>query len=295
MDRISKDKKIISRRDFLRIGCIFSMDVVLGALVGWNYVDKVEPALVETSHVHLTLPNLPESFSGFKIVQISDIHIGPWMTADRFTSIVEMVKEQSPDLVAITGDMILSYDNMPNEQPALSDFVEALKNLTSEYSTVAVLGNHDYWYNAFIIREVLEEAGAKVLRNSHMSLERNGDYFHIAGVDDVYEGHDDLARLLANLPKEGGAMLLAHEPDFADISAVTGRFDLQISGHSHGGQVVLPIVGPPILPYLGNKYPSGLYKVRDMYQYTNRGVGMTAPFVRFNCRPEITVFTLESV
>jgi predicted MPP superfamily phosphohydrolase len=88
---------------------------------------------------------------------------------------------------------------------------------------------------------------------------------------------------------------LAHEPDFADTSAATGRFDLQLSGHTHGGQVVLPFIGPPILPHLGRKYPSGLYKVQEMFQYTNRGVGMARLPLRINCPPEITVFILESM
>ena len=85
---------------------------------------------------------------------------------------------------------------------------------------------------------------------------------------------------------------MAHEPDFADKSSVVNRFDLQISGHSHGGQVVIPFFGPPVLPRHGRKYPSGLYKVGGMYQYTNRGIGMVFPYVRFLCRPEVTLFTL---
>jgi predicted MPP superfamily phosphohydrolase len=90
------------------------------------------------------------------------------------------------------------------------------------------------------------------------------------------------------------AILLAHEPDFADTSAATGKFDLQVSGHTHGGQVVVPFLGPPVLPYLGQKYHTGLYKIGNMFQYTNRGVGMNRLAVRFNCRPEITMFELES-
>ena len=81
-------------------------------------------------------------------------------------------------------------------------------------------------------------------------------------------------------------------PDYADISANAGRFDLQLSGHSHGGQVNLPFLGPPVLPLYGRKYPKGLYQVRNMFQYTNRGVGVIPPSVRFNCRPEITALTL---
>lgn len=87
---------------------------------------------------------------------------------------------------------------------------------------------------------------------------------------------------------------MAHEPDFADTSAATGKFDLQISGHTHGGQVNLPLLGPPVRPYLGQKYPIGLYKIGNMFQYTNRGVGMARLPIRFNCPPEITIFELKS-
>jgi predicted MPP superfamily phosphohydrolase len=101
-------------------------------------------------------------------------------------------------------------------------------------------------------------------------------------------------QVLKRLPEDGAAILLAHEPDFADISARTGRFDLQISGHTHGGQIRLPMIGFPYLPRFGRKYPRGLYKVGNMLQYTNRGVGMVHLPVRFNSRPEITLFTLSS-
>ena len=260
----------------------------------WNYIDKIEPEWVEITNVKLKLPRLPQSFSGFRLVQISDIHAGYWMTPERFNNIVEMVKEQTPDLVAITGDFILKYGGLQENKLALEKHANIYKGLTGEYSTVAVLGNHDHWYNAVWVTNFLEENGVRVLINSFLSIERVNERFHIAGVDDVYEGKDNLGELLAELPEDGGAILLSHEPDFADVSAATGRFDLQISGHTHGGQVTMPIIGPLVLPYLGKKYHTGLYKVGNMYQYTNRGVGMTIPSVRFNCRPEITVFTLES-
>jgi hypothetical protein len=291
----SKAISSISRRDFIRIASLFGLDVFLTAILGWNYIDKIEPSWVEVSHVPLKLPHLPRAFSGFRLLQISDIHAGYWMTPERFASIVDLIKEQSPDLVAVTGDVILAYGGMPDDQPALDEFGKVFKQIADDYETIAVLGNHDYWYDADKVRSVLERAGARVLMNSVHSLERRGERLHIAGVDDIYENQDDLGAVLSALPQDGGAILLAHEPDFADISAATGRFDLQISGHSHGGQVSLPVIGPLVLPHLGRKYPSGLYKVGDMYQYTNRGVGMTMPTIRFNCRPEITVFTLESV
>ena len=130
--------------------------------------------------------------------------------------------------------------------------------------------------------------------NSHYTLELGAALYHVAVLDELYRGIHEFNAILDAFPPDECAMLLAHEPDFADTRAETGRFDLQISGHSHGGQVVLPFVGPPILPKYGEKYFSGLYQVGKMFQYTNRGVGMTFPVVRFNCRPEITLFTLES-
>lgn len=278
----------------MKIATLLGLDMFLAAVLGWNYIDKIEPSWIDVSNVRLELPRLPRAFSGFRLLQISDIHIGYWMTPERFESIVELIKEQSPDLVAVTGDIILAHGGMSKNQPRLGQFGEVFKHVTNDFETIAVLGNHDYWYDAEKVKATLEESGARVLLNSVHTLERGGEKLHIAGVDDVYENQDNLEAVLEALPQDGGAILLVHEPDFADLSASTGRFDLQISGHSHGGQVALPFIGPLVLPYLGQKYPSGLYKVRDMYQYTNRGVGMTIPTIRFNCRPEITVFTLES-
>jgi predicted MPP superfamily phosphohydrolase len=158
--------------------------------------------------------------------------------------------------------------------------------------TLGVLGNHDNHYGSSVVLQMLYRAGVKSLVNQVHTIQRSGESFHFAGMNDVWNVRDAkicLDRILNLLPENVCAVLMVHKPDYADVSAATGRFDLQISGHSHGGQVVLPFIGPPILPEMGEKYPQG------MYQYTNRGVGMTPPNIRFNCRPEITVFTLECV
>ncbi|MGZ9167079.1 MAG: metallophosphoesterase [Anaerolineales bacterium] len=141
---------------------------------------------------------------------------------------------------------------------------------------------------------MLSLSGVTDLTNAVVTLTRDGKDLHLCGVDDICEGQVRLNDVIARLSNNGAAILLAHEPDYADVSAATGRFDLQISGHSHGGQVTLPFYGPPLLPYLGRRYPRGLYKVGDMFQYTNRGVGMNRLAVRFNCPAEITIFELES-
>jgi predicted MPP superfamily phosphohydrolase len=146
-----------------------------------------------------------------------------------------------------------------------------------------------------MVRHILASSGITELTNAVFTLKRGQDSLHLCGVDDLWEGSPRLDDVIAQLSGDSTAILLAHEPDFADTSAATGRFDLQLSGHTHGGQVVLPVLGPPILPYLGRKYGSGLYKVGEMYQYTNRGVGMARLPIRINCPPEITLFVLESL
>ncbi len=118
---------------------------------------------------------------------------------------------------------------------------------------------------------------------------------YLAGLDDLWSGQADLTAALAQAPANVPTILLVHEPDFADTVAKDGRVSLQLSGHSHGGQVRLPGIGAPILPYLGRKYDQGLYNVNNMWLYTNRGIGLGRIPLRINCPPEITEFTLTSV
>ena len=254
------------------------------------YVFKIEPNWFEVVPVNLTIPDLPKTFEGFKIVQISDIHADDSMTEKKLTKIVRLIDRQHPDIVAITG-----YFTTKKTDAATTALLEnTLSKLSPQEKTVAVLGNHDHWSNPDRIRNILDHSNIIDISNSVYTLEREQDKLNIAGVDDYWTKNSRLDLVLQQLSTDGIAILLAHEPDFADISSAKNRFALQISGHSHGGQVKLPFRKPPVLPPYGQKYPSGLYHVGNMLQYTNRGVGMVKPLVRFNCRPEITVFTLNS-
>ena len=193
------------------------------------------------------------------------------------------------DLIVITGDFVTDlFHRTP------TDLTTNLSKLKAKDGVFAVMGNHDYWSNIKTIRQILASSGIIELKNKVHTLQRGPASLHIAGVDDYWENRARLHDVLAQLSPDGAAILLAHEPDFAVISAESGRFDLQLSGHTHGGQVVLPGIGPLVLPMYGRKYPLGLYQVGEMLLYTNRGLGTARPQIRFNCRPEIAMLTLHA-
>ena len=283
----------LTRRSFLKALGIGFLEMILAAAGGVGYSVLVESSQFQVENVPLKLKRLPKRLSGLRVAQLSDIHMGGWMNLDRFKEVTKLLLAENPDILLLTGDFVYGYKFNEYTHQVIEDLVEGLSPLATSIPTFAVLGNHDYWLDAEKIREMLATCGITDLTNTSFPFFWNGTRLNLCGVDDVWEGDARLDDVIALLDGNSPAILLAHEPDFADICAFTGKFDLQISGHSHGGQIVLPLVGPPILPHLGTKYHSGLYQVGEMFQYTNRGVGMGRVPVRLNCPPEITIFTLE--
>lgn len=283
-------KYTLSRRALLKM----ALGTTFLSISGFAYGHYFEPTQIEITSIRLTLPRLRPEFHGYRIVQISDIHLDYGrMTSTHLAEIVRLVNQLQPDLVAITGDFITAaHDGGP--RVLVEDLVSPLSLLTPRDATVAVLGNHDHEENPTMVQQVIRQSGMINVSNTIHTLRRDDGILHIAGVDDVLWGQDRLDLVLDKLPSTGATILLCHEPDFADVSAQTRRFDLQLSGHSHGGQIIFPFMGPPLLPSYARKYPNGSYQVGEMTLYTNRGLGMVPPKVRINCRPEITVFTLET-
>ena len=288
---LNRDK--LTRRDFLKMLKAGAINLAALALGGVGYGLMAGPAHYTVETVSLKLPRLPREFAGLRIAQISDIHMGSWMNMDRLQQAADLVLAQKPNLLLLTGDFLFGHNFNEASRGHLNDLSTVLAPLAAELPSFAVLGNHDYWTNSEAVREMLSSCQITDLTNTVFTLTRGSENLHLCGVDDVWEGNVQLENVISQLTDNSAAILLAHEPDFADTSAATGRFDLQVSGHSHGGQVVIPYYGPPILPLLGEKYHSGLYKVGEMFQYTNRGVGTGALPVRFNCPPEITLFILD--
>jgi hypothetical protein len=250
---------------------------------------RYSPEHFDVNGFDLPVERLPAAFDGYRIIHLSDIHMGTWMNRERLEGVVELVLAEKPDLVAITGDFV-SY----TLDESLDELTEILARLHAPDGVYAVRGNHDCWTDPERVSAMLGEAGIVELRNDFKRIEREGQRLYLAGVDDVYDERADLAAVIARLPDDGAAVLLAHEPDFADQVAGTGRFELQLSGHSHGGQLNFPVVGPLFLPHLAKKYPRGLYQVGGMKLYTTRGLGTTALQLRVQCAPEIAVIALRS-
>jgi predicted MPP superfamily phosphohydrolase len=245
---------------------------------------------IKISTLPIPLSRLPAEFDNYRITQISDFHLGTWLDAQALFEIVDLVNTLESDLIAITGDFV----SLDPERYA-SSLIQALSKLEAKDTIVAVLGNHDYYTDSDQIREILRKSNIVDLSNQVHTIQRSTAYLYLAGIDDQITGHDDIEKVIELLPDhEAAVILLTHEPDFADISAKSGKFDLQISGHTHGGQIRLPYVGYLYLPRLGRKYPSGKYIVDDMVLYTNRGLGTSWLKLRYNCPPEIAVFNLQS-
>lgn len=249
----------------------------------------------ELIKMDIELENLDPIFDGYKIVNLSDIHLGQWLNPTYLNGVIEYVNELNADLITLTGDYV-SYILKGYEKP----LEKAFEKLDAKDGKVGVLGNHDHWLGAEKIRNIFKKAGVIDLSNDVHTIKRKDDnegeyYLNIAGIDSYMIGKDNIGEVLDKLPDKGASILLVHEPDFAEISSRTGKFDMQISGHSHGGQCIIPGLDTTIFrgPY-STKYPVGLYDINNMIQYTSKGLGTNVFWMRINCKPEITLFTLKS-
>jgi hypothetical protein len=282
----------ISRRRFLQLS---AAGVAGGALAG--YSAEWERHRLETTHRSIELTRLSPALDGLRIAQISDIHYEqytePWFVRE----VVAEVNRQAPDLVLLTGDYV-SEGPMPSRFGAKSSYpcAEILSGIQCRQRW-CVLGNHDTHVDPTMVTDALETHGLPVLLNRNVPFERDGARLWIAGVKDVGLSDPDLdlaaPRRLQSAQEP--VILLAHEPDYADHVVKRGGVDLMLAGHTHGGQVRLPLVGPLYLPPWGKHYPEGLFPLQNGLQlYVNRGIGTVGMPLRFDCRPELTMITLRS-
>ncbi len=275
----------LNRREFLKVA---GLAVGGGLVAASSYLainDESQDPVVD--QVPIRIKNLHPALEGFTLLQMTDQHLYPLTQPSLIKKSVAIANSLNPDLVVLTGDYVWQ------DLEAIDELAPILAGLDAKYGVFSTLGNHDYWLDADVISTTLEAAGLPVLVNQGLSIKHGKGSFYLAGLDDGWSGNPDLDATLEGAMPGDPVILLCHEPDLADRYALDGRVSLQLSGHSHGGQIRLPGLGALILPYLGRKYDIGLYKVDEMLLYTNRGLGVISEPVRYNCPPEITQFELR--
>jgi uncharacterized protein len=290
-DRISKLN--ITRRRFLIASASASAALAL-------YGGEIERHWIELTRRDVFLPGLPEAFNGFRVAQLSDIHLDEFTEPLFLRDGVHHINSLNPDAVFLTGDFV-THGILPNRFSISSAWqcAKQLNQLECPHR-YAILGNHDVMVGSTAIAEALTSNGITVLDNAHVPIERAGARFWLAGVDDPVVGVPDpelaIPQSIRNVPHEP-IVLLCHAPDYVDtlLALPEGRaVSLMLAGHTHGGQVRMPIVGPMILPPLGHKYVEGWFRFGNLQLYVNRGLGTVGLPIRFDCPPEITLFTLHS-
>ena len=255
----------------------------------------IEPNHPRIVRQEIALRRWPERLEGFTIALLSDFHYDTHFSIHPLHAAIGMVNGLNPDLIVLTGDFVslrLLGGHEEESARAAEPCAALLRQMQARYGLWAALGNHDAFTDPDIVTEALRTHGIGVLANESVAIEANGAHFWLGGVDDVLGGACDLQATLHPRPTGEPLVLLAHEPDFADYVA---RYDvdLQLSGHSHGGQVRLPFVRPVYLPELAKKYVRGLHRIGGLTLYTNTGLGTVGLPVRLNCPPEITFLTMR--
>jgi predicted MPP superfamily phosphohydrolase len=238
--------------------------------------------------VKISLRNLHPALEGFKIVQMSDLHLDPFFQTDFMRAAVIRANKLQPDLIVLTGDYVTRVGE------AIFELAPILAGLNARHGVFAVLGNHDMRERNQAVKTGLRQSGLQLLVNQGVTINQGRGQLYLAGLDDGLWGRPNFRATMENAPNDTPVVLLVHEPDLVDRYALDPRIALQLSGHTHGGQIRLPGIGALTLPDLGRKYDRGLYRVNSTWLYTNRGIGSIRIPVRINCLPEITELTLTA-
>jgi predicted MPP superfamily phosphohydrolase len=279
----------MSRRAFVQggvAGMLAAGGLTLYEMYQARYVNPYRPQL---ERVELPLPAGAEGLHGFKIGFVTDTHVGPFISLADLHRALNFVRGESPDLILLGGDYI-------SESPRyVPDTAALLSDLLSEtpHGGYGVIGNHDLSVSRTRVQEGLMTVGIPILRNQLVTIDHKGSTLAIAGIDETLLGDPQPAETIAQAPDGVPVLALWHEPEFAEQAAAEGAF-AQISGHTHGGQIRLPGIGPVGLPIHGKRHVIGMSSADGMPIYTSRGVGVYRPPARWNCPPETTLITLTA-
>ena len=277
-----------TRRQFLRAAAAVGTVAIVGDAI------LLAPNRPRTVRQEFFLPRWPERMNGFTIAVLSDFHYDPYFSIHPLRSAIAMVSRLHPDLIALTGDFVSVplVGDWGKAASAAEPCARLLRQMTAPHGLWAVMGNHDDATDPEHVTRALQAENIQVLANQSQPIEKDGARFWLAGVSDVMSGAADLSKSMHGVPAGDPVILLAHEPDFAD-EASQYPIDLQLSGHSHGGQIRIPFLPPLYLPELAKKYVWGTYRVGPLTLHTSAGLGTVGVPMRLNCPPEITLLTLR--
>ena len=258
---------------------------------------------IEITHRTFEIPNLPKAFEGKTISFLSDIHSSPFMDLEELKHVVSLVNSLNSDFVVIPGDFVTSHHN------EIGPFAEAMSDLRAPLGVYACTGNHDYYAGVDLVSKAVEDINFKLLRNENVRITLGGESLYLIGVDDedakeikhyVEGGHaSHIESAYRGVPENAASILLCHKPYFFEEFAKT-NVGLMLSGHTHGGQIVLGRIGRTVMTFssLASEYIDGLYLPRESksksQMYVSRGIGVVGVPIRINCPPEITQITLVS-
>lgn len=282
------EKMAMDRRKFLKaIGLTALGSVTAG--VAYPFLEAKWCRVVRTT---IAVRNLPKAFQGTTVALLADVHHGPFVPMAYVQYVVSMTNALKPDIVALVGDFVHRHDVYIT--PAINE----LGKLKANLGRFAVRGNHDNqdYHGRRSFRPhsqaALAEANLPDLNNTGVWIERHGSRLRICGVGDLWTDHQDLQAALGGATERDAVVLLSHNPDYVETIGDT-RVSLVLSGHTHGGQIVLPGYGAPVVPSrYGQKYLHGLVEGPKCPVFVTRGVGTVTPPVRFLCRPEVVWITL---
>ncbi len=279
----------MSRRAFVRgglLGGLAAMGLTGVEIVRARYVHPYRPVL---ERIDLPLPDGAEGLDGLRIAFIADTHHGPFIDESDLQRAIGLLRNEEFELALFGGDYI---SESPRYAPAAGAALSAVMEMAS-IGGAAVLGNHDLTVSTSRVQDVIATMGIPVLRNDVTVFDYKGSQLAIAGIDETLLGEPHPHRTMQQVPEGVPALALWHEPEFAEMAAAEGAF-AQLSGHTHGGQIRIPGIGPVGLPVHGKRHVIGTSNADGMTVYTTRGVGVYRPPVRVNCPPEVTLVTLRA-
>lgn len=274
--------------------------VVAALLAAWAF--WLEPASLAVRRVSLSVPGWRAEHAGLKVALLTDLHVGaPHMSLGRLRRVVERTNAEAPDVVLITGDFVIGgpQDEGGERGGVLGGtFVEPepiageLRHLRAPLGVYAVLGNHDWWFDGERVTRSLEGAGLRVLENQAVRVERGGRAFWLVGIADLWTRRPAVEGALREVTTPDPVVLFTHNPDI--FPGVPARVSLTVAGHTHGGQVNLPLLGRPVVPSrFGQRYAFGHVEEGGRHLYVGGGVGTSIIPVRFRVPPEVVVLSLE--